>query len=86
MCFPRDGNSVLIASLLFVLFCFFSDGVDFKSSDGRDIAIAIASASLQPFTDQQWRRNQQDVINKVSTVLLLFEAAFFYVIKNIWMV
>ncbi|KAK3421069.1 hypothetical protein EUGRSUZ_G01773 [Eucalyptus grandis] len=39
--------------------------LSFQSSDGRYIAIAIASTSLQPFTDQQWRRNQQDMINKV---------------------
>ncbi|XP_056164565.1 endo-1,4-beta-xylanase 5-like isoform X1 [Syzygium oleosum] len=42
-----------------------SSTLSFQSSDSRDITIAIASASLQPFTDQQWWRNQQDVINKV---------------------
>ncbi|KAF8020560.1 hypothetical protein BT93_G1096 [Corymbia citriodora subsp. variegata] len=42
-----------------------SSTLSFQSSDGRDIPIVIASASLQPFTDQQWRRNQQDMINKV---------------------
>ncbi|KAI3442468.1 GH10 domain-containing protein [Psidium guajava] len=43
----------------------YSSTLSFQSSDGRDVTIAIASASLQPFTDQQWRRNQQDMINKV---------------------
>ena len=74
-----QGTAILFLLHHFCLFffCFFSGGVDFKSSDSRDIAIAITSASLQPFTDQQWRRNQQDVINKVSSVLPLFEATFF---------
>ncbi|CAL5402266.1 unnamed protein product [Camellia sinensis] len=31
--------------------------------DRRDINITIASASLQPFTDEQWRANQQYKIN-----------------------
>ncbi|KAL5791174.1 hypothetical protein ACOSQ2_006062 [Xanthoceras sorbifolium] len=35
----------------------------FQNSDDRDIDIAIASASLQPFTDQEWRFNQQYMIN-----------------------
>ncbi len=32
-----------------------------------EIAIAIASASLQPFTYQQWSTNQQYIINTVNT-------------------
>ncbi|KAK2665556.1 hypothetical protein Ddye_004130 [Dipteronia dyeriana] len=35
----------------------------FQNSDDRDIDIAIDSASLQPFTDQEWRFNQQYIIN-----------------------
>ncbi|KAH9655239.1 GH10 domain-containing protein [Citrus sinensis] len=35
----------------------------FQNSDDRDINIAVASASLQPFTDEQWRFNQQYIIN-----------------------
>ncbi|XP_022762275.1 uncharacterized protein LOC111308227 [Durio zibethinus] len=35
----------------------------FQNSDDTDINIAIASASLQPFTDQEWRINQQYIIN-----------------------
>ncbi|KAL7237384.1 hypothetical protein ACSBR2_003636 [Camellia fascicularis] len=35
----------------------------FQNPDGRDINITIASASLQPFTDEQWRANQQYKIN-----------------------
>ncbi|XP_059649977.1 endo-1,4-beta-xylanase 5-like [Cornus florida] len=35
----------------------------FLNTDGRVINIRIASASLQPFTDEQWRTNQQHQIN-----------------------
>uniref|UniRef100_A0A5B7C3G5 Putative Glycosyl hydrolase family 10 protein isoform 1 n=1 Tax=Davidia involucrata TaxID=16924 RepID=A0A5B7C3G5_DAVIN len=35
----------------------------FQNSDDTDINIAIASASLQPFTEQQWSLNQQYKIN-----------------------
>ncbi|KAL4302547.1 hypothetical protein GQ457_10G024190 [Hibiscus cannabinus] len=35
----------------------------FQNSDGKDIDITIASASLQPFTDEEWRINQQYIIN-----------------------
>ncbi|KAB1207500.1 Endo-1,4-beta-xylanase F1 [Morella rubra] len=35
-----------------------------QSSDNRDINIAIASASLQPFTQKQWVANQQYVTNR----------------------
>ncbi|GAY45967.1 hypothetical protein CUMW_093400 [Citrus unshiu] len=35
----------------------------FQNSDDRDINIAVASASLQPFTDEQWRFNHQYIIN-----------------------
>ncbi|KAE8698729.1 Glycosyl hydrolase family 10 protein isoform 2 [Hibiscus syriacus] len=33
------------------------------NSDGKDIDITVASASLQPFTDEEWRINQQYIIN-----------------------
>ncbi|XP_017970131.1 PREDICTED: anti-sigma-I factor RsgI6 [Theobroma cacao] len=35
----------------------------FQNSDDKDIDITIASSSLQPFTDQEWRINQQYIIN-----------------------
>ncbi|KAL8027843.1 hypothetical protein ABFS82_14G120200 [Erythranthe guttata] len=35
-----------------------------QNPDGRNISIEIASASLQPFTDQQWRLNQDTKINQ----------------------
>ncbi|KAF8405394.1 hypothetical protein HHK36_010299 [Tetracentron sinense] len=35
----------------------------FQNSDDSDVDISIASASLQPFTDEQWRTNQQHIIN-----------------------
>ncbi|OVA19635.1 Glycoside hydrolase [Macleaya cordata] len=35
----------------------------FQSSDGRDVEISIASLSLQPFTDQQWKVSQDYRIN-----------------------
>ncbi|PIN14282.1 Endo-1,4-beta-xylanase [Handroanthus impetiginosus] len=35
-----------------------------SSDNSRDIEIAIASASLQPFTEQQWRLNQETKINQ----------------------
>ncbi|XP_012081746.1 endo-1,4-beta-xylanase 5 isoform X2 [Jatropha curcas] len=37
----------------------------FKSSDDENISIGIASGSLQPFTYQQWRTNQQYITNTV---------------------
>ncbi|KAF8405066.1 hypothetical protein HHK36_009963 [Tetracentron sinense] len=37
----------------------------FQNSDDSDVDISIASASLQPFTDEQWRTNQQHRINIV---------------------
>ncbi|EEF28229.1 Endo-1,4-beta-xylanase A precursor, putative [Ricinus communis] len=37
----------------------------FKNSADSNINIAIASASLQPFTDHQWRTNQQYIVNSV---------------------
>ncbi|CAK9162088.1 unnamed protein product [Ilex paraguariensis] len=36
----------------------------FQNSDGRGINISVASASLQPFTEQQWRTTQQYKIDK----------------------
>ncbi|KAK6120891.1 hypothetical protein DH2020_045364 [Rehmannia glutinosa] len=36
----------------------------FENSDSRDINIEIASASLQPFTEHQWRLNQDTKINE----------------------
>lgn len=38
-----------------------------NADDDRDINVEIASASLQPFTDQQWRINQDYIINTVIT-------------------
>ncbi|PON90012.1 1,4-alpha-glucan-branching enzyme [Trema orientale] len=35
----------------------------FQNSDDRDVSIKITSSSLQPFSDQQWRINQQYIIN-----------------------
>ncbi|KAL1541154.1 endo-1,4-beta-xylanase 5 isoform X2 [Salvia divinorum] len=35
-----------------------------KNSDSRDVGIEIASPSLQPFTQQQWRLNQDTKINQ----------------------
>ncbi|KAG8364400.1 hypothetical protein BUALT_Bualt19G0124900 [Buddleja alternifolia] len=35
-----------------------------QNSDGKDIKIATASASLQPFTELQWRLNQETKINE----------------------
>ncbi|KAL1811151.1 hypothetical protein ACET3Z_021216 [Daucus carota] len=37
--------------------------INFQSSDARDIDIQVRSASLQPFTEEQWRFNQQYKIN-----------------------
>nr|GMC87438.1 endo-1,4-beta-xylanase 5-like [Ipomoea batatas] len=34
-----------------------------QNSDGRDMNISVSSASLQPFTRDQWRANQQYIIN-----------------------
>ena len=36
-----------------------------QNADGKDINIDVASPSLQPFTKQQWRINQQYIINTV---------------------
>ncbi|KAL0422897.1 UNVERIFIED_CONTAM: Endo-1,4-beta-xylanase 5 [Sesamum latifolium] len=35
----------------------------FQNSDGQPISISVSSASLQPFTDQQWKINQQNMLN-----------------------
>ncbi|KAL3630266.1 hypothetical protein CASFOL_023250 [Castilleja foliolosa] len=35
-----------------------------NNTEGKDINIEIASASLQPFTEQQWRLNQETKINE----------------------
>ncbi|KAJ7967180.1 Endo-1,4-beta-xylanase [Quillaja saponaria] len=35
----------------------------FQNTDGRDVNIIVGSPSLQPFTYQQWRINQQYIIN-----------------------
>ncbi|MED6194600.1 hypothetical protein PIB30_030096 [Stylosanthes scabra] len=35
----------------------------FQNTDGKDINIELASPSLQPFTKQQWRFNQEYLIN-----------------------
>ncbi|KAJ4962579.1 hypothetical protein NE237_022518 [Protea cynaroides] len=36
----------------------------FKNADGEKVNILTASASLQPFTDQQWWKNQEHKINR----------------------
>nr|GMD55457.1 endo-1,4-beta-xylanase 5-like [Ipomoea batatas] len=36
----------------------------FEALGGKGINIDVASASLQPFTEEQWRANQQAVINR----------------------
>ncbi|KAJ4850606.1 hypothetical protein Tsubulata_024335, partial [Turnera subulata] len=43
----------------------------FQPSANQSINIAIASASLQPFTDQEWRMNQQLMIKSVTTTSIL---------------
>ncbi|XP_073022921.1 endo-1,4-beta-xylanase 4-like isoform X2 [Primulina eburnea] len=35
-----------------------------QNSDGKHVRIETASASLQPFTDEEWRLNQETKINK----------------------
>ncbi|KAJ1398989.1 Glycoside hydrolase family 10 domain [Sesbania bispinosa] len=40
-----------------------SSTIFFQNADGKDVNIDIASPSLQPFTKQQWRINQQYKIN-----------------------
>ena len=47
---------------LFSVFVLVTQGTPDKS-----INITIASASLQSFTEQQWRTNQQDITNTAST-------------------
>ena len=44
-----------------------------QNSDDKDLNIAVASSSLQPFSAQQWRNNQQYIINTVSTVAFLLQ-------------
>lgn len=39
----------------------------YQSSDAQDIDIQVTSASLQPFSEEQWRFNQQYQINTVSS-------------------
>ncbi|XP_057965071.1 endo-1,4-beta-xylanase 5 [Malania oleifera] len=53
--FLKGGFVLDSASNLSLLF--------FQNSDMKDVNIAIASASLQPFTDLQWRMNQEFRIN-----------------------
>jgi hypothetical protein len=44
-----------------------SSTIFFQNTDGKDVDnIDLASPSLQPFTKQQWRINQQYIINTVS--------------------
>ncbi|XP_051146893.1 endo-1,4-beta-xylanase 5-like [Andrographis paniculata] len=35
----------------------------FKNSDGKNLNVSISGGSLQPFTPQQWKANQQSLIN-----------------------
>ncbi|OWM83950.1 hypothetical protein CDL15_Pgr004381 [Punica granatum] len=39
--------------------------LSFQGPGSTDVTIAIESASLQPFTDEQWRKSQYHIINKV---------------------
>ncbi|KAM7251220.1 hypothetical protein ACFE04_024319 [Oxalis oulophora] len=39
-----------------------TSSIFFQNTDGRDVRIDIASASLQPFTEQEWRNNQNRII------------------------
>lgn len=43
-----------------------------QTADGGDISIALASPSLQPFTKQQWRMNQEYIINTVRDCVYVF--------------
>jgi len=52
--------------MLMKLFCVFE--LFMQGTTDKSINVAIASASVQPFTEQQWRTNQQYIINTVSTV------------------
>lgn len=63
-----------------------SSTIFFHNSDGKDVDIDIASQSLQPFTQHQWRINQQYIINTVSQSKLIFTSALTLQIKNnlIW--
>ncbi|CAK8569334.1 unnamed protein product [Lathyrus sativus] len=40
-----------------------SSAIIFQNADGKDVDIDIASLSLQPFTKQEWRFNQEYIIN-----------------------
>ncbi|ESW09351.1 hypothetical protein PHAVU_009G120500 [Phaseolus vulgaris] len=53
--FLKGGFVLTSSSNLSVIF--------FQNADGKDINIEVASPSLQPFTNQQWRINQQYMIN-----------------------
>ncbi|XP_057493837.1 endo-1,4-beta-xylanase 5-like [Actinidia eriantha] len=53
--FLKGGFEITSSSNLSLLY--------FQNSHDRDINITISSASLQPFTKQQWRMNQQYKIN-----------------------
>ncbi|CAK8569330.1 unnamed protein product [Lathyrus sativus] len=40
-----------------------SSAIIFENADGKDVDMDIASLSLQPFTKQEWRFNQEYIIN-----------------------
>ncbi|XP_058780905.1 endo-1,4-beta-xylanase 5-like [Vicia villosa] len=40
-----------------------SSTIIFQNADGKDVDMDIASLSLQPFTKQEWRFNQEHIIN-----------------------
>ncbi|KAJ6985735.1 hypothetical protein NC653_023628 [Populus alba x Populus x berolinensis] len=44
-----------------------------QGTPDKSINITIASASLQSFTEQQWRTNQQDITNTARTVCLHYD-------------
>ncbi|GMP37549.1 hypothetical protein CsSME_00009169 [Camellia sinensis var. sinensis] len=53
--FLKGGFELTSSSNFYILY--------FQSSDDRDINITVTSTSLQPFTKEQWRMNQQYKIN-----------------------
>jgi hypothetical protein len=56
-----------------------SSTIFFQNTDGKDVDnIDLASPSLQPFTKQQWRINQQYIINTVSVQIKSMELICIY--------
>uniref|UniRef100_A0A7N0UWB9 GH10 domain-containing protein n=1 Tax=Kalanchoe fedtschenkoi TaxID=63787 RepID=A0A7N0UWB9_KALFE len=42
-----------------------SSRITFQSNFKNNVTVSVASSSLQPFTEEEWRFNQQYIINKV---------------------